>query len=379
MNKRQQTLRRLLRALLPVIILSGIIIGSLGVTRAQIQAGTNHTFVRARVTAILSDYSNNTAFNGSQIVQAVMTSGPWKGQEVELSNTNSYQQGALCQIGTRVVAVVQESGDGTVTGSVYNYDRTGMLYILLGLFLVSLLIAGGKRGFATIYALAFTFACVVFLYIPLLYTGMNGVLAGVLASAVILTVSLYILNGWSRKTACAIAGTTAGVCISGGLAMLMGAIGNLTGYHMSEAESMVYIASATSLRVSDVLYAGILISSLGAVMDVSVSAVAAIEEVHAKAPELSARELFRSGMHMGRDIIGTDANTLILAYAGSATTSLLTIYAYSMPYLQTMSYNSVVIEIMSSLCGSIGVILTVPIQAAITTLFIRRRPRQSGR
>ena len=85
MNKRQQMLQRMLRALLPVGILSRIIIGSLGISRAQIKAGTDHNFAKARVTAILSDYSDNTPFNGPQQVRAVLISGTWKGQEVELT------------------------------------------------------------------------------------------------------------------------------------------------------------------------------------------------------------------------------------------------------------------------------------------------------
>ena len=372
MNKRKQTLQRMLRALLPVMILSGIIIGSLSVSRAQIKAGTDHNYVKAVVTEIISDYSNSTPFNGSQQVRARLTSGTWKGQEVELSNSNSYQQGAFCQVGTKIIALVQMGSSGTLTGSVYNYDRTGMIYLLVGLFLISLLAVGGKKGAATIYALVFTFVCVLFLYIPLLYTGMSGILAGAFTSVVILAVSVYILNGWSRKTICAILGTTAGVCISGGLAMVMGAFGHLNGFHMSDVESMVYIANSTNLNVSGILYSGILISSLGAVMDVSVSVVAAIEEVHEKAPKLPALELFRSGMHVGHDMIGTMSNTLILAYTGSATGALLTLYSYEMPYLQVLSYNSIVIEILCGLCGTIGVILTVPIQAAITAYALRK-------
>ena len=375
MNKRQQMLQRMLRALLPVVILSGIIIGSLGISRAQIKAGTDHNFAKARVTAILSDYSDNTPFNGSQQVRAVLTSGAWKGQEVELTNSNSYQQGALCQVGTRVIALVQQGSDGTVSGCVYNYDRTGMVYLLLALFFLSLVAVGGRKGIATIYALGFTFACVIFLYLPLLYVGMNAVLAAALTSVVILTVSIYILNGWSRKSLCSMAGTTAGVCISGVLAMVLGGLGHLNGFHASDAEAMVFIANSTRLNVGQLLYSGILISSLGAVMDVSVSVAAAIEEIHEKAPKLPVRELFRSGMHIGHDMIGTMSNTLILAYTGSATGALMTLYSYEMPYLQVMGYNSIVIEILCGLCGTIGVILTVPIQAAITAFALRRQVR----
>lgn len=209
------------------------------------------------------------------------------------------------------------------------------------------------------------------MYIPLLYVGMNGIIAAILTAVVILVASIYIINGWSTKTVCAIIGTTIGVAISGLLAMIIGMASNLTGYNMQDVESMVYIGNSTKLDIANILYAGVLISSLGAVMDVSVSVVAAMQEIHEKAPRLQAKELFASGMHVGHDMMGTMSNTLILAYTGSATGVLLTVYSYEMPYLQMMGYNSIIIEIVCGLCGTIGVILTVPLQAFITTLALK--------
>ena len=92
-----------------------------------------------------------------------------------------------------------------------------------------------------------------------------------------------------------------------------------------------------------------------------------------QAPTLSLRELVRSGLTVGHDMIGTMSNTLILAYTGTATGTLLTLYAYEMPYIQMMSYNAIVIEILSGLCGTIGVVLTVPIQTLITAFVITRK------
>ena len=103
------------------------------------------------------------------------------------------------------------------------------------------------------------------------------------------------------------------------------------------------------------------------------SVTAAVWEVHEKAPSLAARELFRSGMRVGRDMMGTMSNTLILAYTGSATGVLLTVYSYNMPFLQVMGYNSIIIEILSGLCGTIGVVLTVPVQAGITAAVMRKQ------
>ena len=372
MNNRRCLLERTLRMILPMVILAVIIIGSCQVKRASIKASAEVEYVKAEVIEILEDYSGGQPFCGTQRVRVEITSGDYKGQVCELDNSNTYQRGAFCVVGTKVIALIKDT-DGVLSGAVYNYDRTMMVYVLLGLFSLCLVMVGGKKGVASLYALVFTFICIICMYIPLLYIGLNGVMASLLTAIVILVASIYILNGWSRKTICAIIGTTTGIILSGVLAMIVGGISHLDGYNMSDVESMIYIAGSSKLKVSDILYAGILISSLGAVMDVSVSIVAAITEIHEKAPALSAKELFMSGMHVGHDMMGTMSNTLILAYTGSATGTLLTIYSYEMPYLQIMGYNSIIIEIVCGLCGTIGVILTVPIQALITTVSLKMK------
>ena len=342
MENRRSLYKRTLRVLLPVVILAGIIIGSCQIQRAHIKADNGVVYVKAKVVQIIEDNSGGQPFSGAQKVKARITSGQYRGLDCELDNSNSYQRGAFCTKGTKVISL-------------------------------SLVLVGGKKGAASLYALVFTFICVICMYVPLLYAGLNGVLAALITSIVILAASIYILNGFSSKTICAIIGTSTGIIISGGLAMIAGSMSHLNGFNMTDVESMIYIANNSKLHVSDILYAGILISSLGAVMDVSVSIVAAITEIHEKAPHLKAKELFMSGMHVGHDMMGTMSNTLILAYTGSATGTLLTIYSYEMPYLQFMGYNSIIIEIVCGLCGTIGVILTVPIQAFITTMVLKVR------
>jgi uncharacterized membrane protein len=229
----------------------------------------------------------------------VVTGGAHRGKTCELDNPNSYHIGAYGGAGTKVVALVRLTEDGNLVGTVYNHDRTPMVLLLLGLFAVVTVLVGGKKGIATLYALTFTFLCVICLYIPLLYVGCNGILAAVLTSVTILTASIYILNGWSVKTFCAMIGTTLGVALSGVLAMVIGRSFHLSGYNMDEVEALVFIANSSRLKIGDILYAGVLISSLGAVMDVSVSIVAAMDEVRQHAQNLSRKELFASGMRVG--------------------------------------------------------------------------------
>ena len=374
MSKAKIMLRRLLRLVLPLVLVGIILISGAQVKKVVLGPDMDSFYVRARITDVLVDYSTEE-FMGHQRVTAVVTQGAHKGESCTLDNANTYQMGAYGGEGTRIVALVRVNDEGALVGSVYNHDRTPMVYLLLGLFAVVTVLVGGKKGFATLYALTFTFLCVICMYIPLLYVGCNGILAAILTSVTILTASIYILNGWSVKTLCAIIGTTLGVAVSGLLAMAVGRGFHLSGFNMDEVESMVYIANSSRMKIGDILYAGVLISSLGAVMDVSVSIVAAMDEVRQHSQGISRKELFASGMRVGKDMIGTMSNTLILAYTGSATGIMMNAYANDMAYLRLMSYNSVIIEILCGLCGTIGVILTVPLQALITVLFFGEKKK----
>lgn len=373
MQLNKNILKRLLRMILPMVVLLCIIIGTSFVSKKPIGAQNRAEYARATVEEVLVDNSGSQAFAGTQKVLVTITSGEYAGEQCTLVNSNSYQRGALCYPGTKIIALVEYDGDGVLTGSVYNYDRTGMVYILVGIFALALIIIGGKKGAAALYSLIYTFVCVVCMYIPLIYTGTNGIAAAILSAITILAGSIYIINGWSAKTLCAVIGTAGGVAISGLAALAAGTASNLSGFNLKDVESMVYIADNTGADVSGILYAGILISSLGAVMDVSVSVVAAMKEIYDNAPQLTSKELFASGMRVGHDMMGTMSNTLILAYTGSATGVLLTVYSYDMPYLQIMGYNSIITEIVCGLCGTLGVILTVPLQAFITAVLLKTK------
>ena len=368
----QELLHRFLRVLLPLVLLVAMILLSSRVEKKPFGPDTSREYAKATVTKILTDYSGGKEFGGQQQVEVVVTSGQFKGYSCELGNANTYGGGAFCQEGTKVIAYVGYNNEGELGGVVYNYDRTGMVWLLVGLFGAILLLIGGKKGAAALYALAFTFVCVLCVYIPLIYIGVNAVLSAVISAILILVASIYIINGWSVKTLCAIIGTALGVIISGALAMAIGAGANLSGYNTDYVEAM--LAMPKGLDIGGVLYAGVLISSLGAVMDVSVSVVAAMQEIREKAPRLKSSELFASGMRVGHDMMGTMSNTLILAYAGSATTVLL--YTYGMPFLKLMGDNEIVIEILCGICGTIGVVLTVPIQAAITALILQPKEKK---
>ena len=212
-----------------------------------------------------------------------------------------------------------------------------------------------------VIGLVVTFILVLLFLFTAIYRGMRPVAASVITVIMTTIITIFILTGYTKKTAAAILGTVSGVVISGITAWLFGKIAGISGYNVSNIDSLVSVANCTNIKVGDLLFAGILISSLGAVMDVGLSVASTITEIHDVNPELNHRDLFKRGMNVGKDMMGTMANTLILAFAGGSLSELLLDYAYNLPYLQIINSYTIGIELMRGIAGSIGIILTVPL------------------
>ena len=179
---------------------------------------------------------------------------------------------------------------------------------------------------------------------------------------------MYLIGGPTKKTVVATGGTVAGVVIAGFSATIFSIASGISGWNVSDIESLLTLWNVSGIQVGGLLFSGLLISRLGAVMDVAMSIGSSIGEIHAQNPTISRKELFKAGMHVGRDMMGTDSNTLILAFAGGSVSMLVLDYAYDLPYQQIINSNNIGIAIMQGLSGSFGVILSVPATVAIATV-----------
>lgn len=349
------------------------------VEKTPLQSQDGMSFERGVVVKIINgntegEETAGSGLAGNQDVQVRITSGSHKGELVNATNINGYLYGASCQEGTRVILQLSEYEDG-LSASVYGYDRGIQIYVLIGLFLALLCIIGGRRGAYSALALVFTFICLIGMYLPMLYQGCSPFVATILTVCVITVVSLLLISGYTKKTLCAIVGTITGVAVSGCIAMVFGKLAHISGYNTEDIESMIYVAQNSRLQIGGLLYAGILIASLGAVMDVGMSIASTIQEIYDKNPGLTRRELFHSGIHVGRDMMGTMSNTLILAFAGTSLNTMILIYAYSFPYQQIINMYSIGIEIMRGVSGTIGIILTVPFVSFFSSVMIHKNKK----
>lgn len=345
------------------------------VQKTELINRTGQTFEKGVVTEVLVDNLQPDGTRvGEQRVAVRMTTGVRKGHVIEMTSSAGYLFGATCTPGLRVIVMQSVAGDTTVS-SVYSQDRGGVLLLFAALYLVALVVIGGKQGLKGALGLAFTFLAIIFLYLPLVYLGWPPLWTSVLICAVTTAVTMYFIGGPTRKTVVASAGTVAGVVIAGLVAAIFGAATGISGWNVSDIETLITLWNTNGINVGELLFAGLLISSLGAVMDVAMSVASSMGEVLAQNPAMSRGALFASGMRIGRDMMGTDSNTLILAFAGGSVSMLVLDYAYDLPILQILNSNNIGISVMQGLAGSFGVVLAVPVTVALATLlYTAKRP-----
>ncbi|MGN0369425.1 MAG: YibE/F family protein [Butyrivibrio sp.] len=370
-------MRRIIQNAGKYIVVLGIIIAIIvfnrGITKVQLLADDNTEFAKAVVTGVEnSDLQGDAGETDgtTQRVTLLIKSGTFKGQTIPATSMNGYLYGAHCELGTKVIAKVSEY-NGSVSGSVYNYDRETEMAVLTALFLgLMWLIGGKKKGFNSILALIFTFIVIIMMYVPLMYIGCPPFWAAVISVIIISVVSIILIADISKKSASAIAGTICGVVVAGIISVVFGKAAHINGNNVDEIESLIYIGQQTRLDVSNMLYSGMLIASLGAVMDVAMSVSTTLNELCEVDNTLTFKKLFKSGMNVGRDMIGTMSNTLILAFVGSSINTIMIIYSYSYQMHQIVNMYSIGIEIMRGIAGTMGIILTVPFTSAIAAFLL---------
>ena len=332
-----------------------------------------YSYENAKVIEVTEDnLSPDGVRIGYQMLKVQLTSGEYKGEILDATSAEGNLFGAVCKKGDSVVVHMSVSGDSKNV-SVYSKDRIVTVTAFVGIFLLLICIIGGKNGVKSVVGLVFTFVTIFMIYIPLIYRGFSPFWAAVIITIITTIATMYLISGFTVKTVCAIAGTVIGVLLAGLAAWVFGWAADIDGYNVSNIETLSYVGQITHIQIGGLLFSGILIASLGAVMDVAMSVSSAISEIHDKAPQLNCLELFKSGMNVGRDMMGTMSNTLILAFVGSAVSELVINYAYNLPFRQIINSYNIGIEIMQGVSGSIGVILTVPAVAFVTAWLLTHR------
>lgn len=309
----------------------------------------------------------------SQFVTLRIDSGKYKGEIIEIENVlsdHAYYD-IIVEEGQKVSLMIEEYPDGEYNVYISDYYRINSIVYLLGAFIILVVLIGRSKGIKSLISLGVTISAVLFVMLPLILRGYNPIWVSVITAVLVTVVTIFLVAGINHKSVAAIAGTSIGVIVAGVISFVVGNQASLTGLSAEEATMLMYIPQGIQFNFRHLLFAGIILGALGAAMDVGISIASAVDEIHKANPKLSQRRLFRSGMNVGKDVMGTMVNTLILAYTGTSIPMLLLFMAYETEMSKVFNLDVIATEIVRSLSGSIGLILTIPITAFIASYYAK--------
>ncbi len=317
------------------------------------------------------DHETQDAVRGSQTLKVRILTGRYKGDTMLVGNYLGPMHEKLAKLGTVLTAVI--TTDRNAPGyqmSIVNYDFTWLIAGMLLVFIAAVVIVGRKKGVMSLFGLLYSLIAIVFFLIPMWLKGYSAIILTMVCSLFITVFSFTLLGGVTRKTVSAMLGTVLCVIVSGAFALLCGKIARVSGMTMDEAEWFLdesRTLEGVTLKVRGLLVSGIIISALGAVMDVAMSIASSVNELREVNPHMSSGELFRSGMNIGRDLIGTMTNTLILAFVGTTLNVMIVMFSAGMQFYQLINNDALMMELIRATAGSIGLILAVPLTAFISS------------
>lgn len=260
--------------------------------------------------------------------------------------------------------ILQKTTDptGKIIYAVYDKYRTNDLAVVLIFFVILIIAIAGLKGVGSLVGLFISLTVILFFITPQILQGNDPLLVSIIGSLIILFISTYVAHGVSRQTTVALLSTFCALFITASLAIFFTSFGKLTGIGNEDIASL-QIGSTSIINLKGLFLAGIIIGTLGALNDVTISQSATIFELAKLEPTIKLEHLIKKGFNVGREHILSLVNTLVLAYAGSSLFIFIFILLnpQHIPYWVILNTETISGEIISTVAGSAGLILAVPI------------------
>lgn len=338
-------------------------------------------FEKATVVEIVNDDITvdeliEDAASGMQELSVIVKSGRYKGETMTAFNYFGAYYGVPVEVGDGVTLTIKTHKGGEHTATVYEFNRIPIMAGIIVIFFIVVALIGGRVGLKSLIGLVFTLLCLFAILIPLILKGFKPIPSTFIICAYISLVCFTILGGVHRKSISAFLGTVSGAFFAMVFGLISQHIAKIDGLRLEDAEALIQLKyNGGTVYIRGLLVASIIICALGAVMDVAMSISSALEEVHAANPSFDRNQLFKSGMNIGRDMVGTMTNTLILAFLGSEFTLMIFLYARDLTFYHMFSTAFISLEVISGISSSIGMVLAIPLTAFISATLISREKR----
>lgn len=332
------------------------------------------------VTEIVNREVNVFSLSGSEDMQNVdltfnckVKNGEHKGEIVEVNQNIDpmlIPNVREVEVGDTVIILnTSNNATGELGWNFAYYSKTKGIVILTLIFMFLMFLLLRSRGFNIIISLTITCAAIFLILVPAILNGFNIYAVSLFVCLFITVTTLIVLNGWNKKTLATIIGCFAGVMTSGIITIIMNKVLMLSGMIDEHSIYISLMNPDNPINLLGIVFASIVIGALGAVMDVAMDISSASYELSRNGHEMTRGKLLNSSLQIGRDIMGTMSNTLILAYIGSSLTSILLMVTYAGSITELLNRETVVIEILQALIGSTAIVLTIPITAVVCSIF----------
>ena len=372
-----------LTIILTIIFSTLFIILGYYITKNDVIESVPQEFSIATVTKVEEKFEKDVPSANGNITEthtpftAKITSGYKKGAIVEatqLDESGTAFKKKIVEVNDKVLITYSPYDNNNQGGYIFvDYNKIPAIIFLILLFLALIIIIGKFKGLATILSLLFTCLSIFFIYIPGIIKGFNIYYLTIIVSFYIIVVSLILINGLNKKTICAILGNFAGIIITGALALFFNYILKITGLIDTDYIFLTLLNPDHPIDLKALVWGGIIIGAIGAIMDVSMSISSSMNELAEHMKEKSFIKMFKSGMNIGKDIIGTMTNTLILAYIGSSIATVLLLSAYSKNLYYIFNLEMIVTQITQSIIGSIGILVAVPTTTIVASYLFNKK------
>ncbi|WDV47211.1 YibE/F family protein [Clostridiaceae bacterium M8S5] len=290
---------------------------------------------------------------------------------IDFSASNKrYNQGDMLLIDV-------SKNNGVLSGVIVDSYRLDSLKKLCIIFIILLIIFGRFKGLRSLVALIFSGFIIIRLLIPYIIRGYNSVVCAIFCSSIIIVVSFLLISGFTKKTLVSILGTIGGTLSAGLLSMIFTNMSHISGLVEDEARFLT-TNMGLDLDFKGLFLSAVIIGTIGVIMDVSMSIASVVFEIKKKSPSIPFIELLQSGLNVGKDVMSTMINTLVLAYVGSFLPLLLIFILSDTTFLNALNTELITSEAIRALCGSIGLILTIPLTALISSYMAFKTKSQNN-
>ena len=327
----------------------------------------------AKVTEIISDEQD--AESRVIVFNATVLKGEMKGETIKADQTiyaNYYPQQEPVTPGDKILVFANTYTEG-IEWSMLEYVRSNTI-LYLGLFFAALVLVFGRlKGVNTLISLAFTTLAVFAVFVPSVLSGQNIYLWSIITCLYTIIMTMLIVNGADKKSFAAGMGCFLGVAMAGILTVIMDNLLQLTGMVSEDTLYLQMIPIDTPIDLKGIIFAAIIIGAMGAIMDVAMDIASSLNELRTNISDISSKKLIQSGFNIGRDVMGTMANTLVLAYIGSSLSTTLLLIAYNVTFTELMNMELIVVEFLQALVGSIGILSAIPLTSFICAAIYPKR------